>query len=168
MQSPPQDDPYESTPRAPEPAGVAYETTVHDQASLSQRFGNFIIDRIFGLAVALLMSGLHRLILPASLRTGPKGESAAANLLWFVMVFGALFLYYTAQEALYGRTLGKRITGTRVVNAEGGRPTWGQATLRTLCRLVPFEALTFLGASQRGLHDVASGTWVVRIRRPDA
>ena len=82
-------------------------------------------------------------------------------------LFGALLwiAYYTPQEALFGRTLGKLVTGTRVVNAEGGDIGWFQALKRSLFRLVPFEAFSFLSESRpRGWHDRWSGTRVVSLR----
>lgn len=33
--------------------------------------------------------------------------------------------------------------------------------LRTLCRLIPFEALSCLGEKSRGWHDRLSRTWVI-------
>jgi uncharacterized RDD family membrane protein YckC len=58
-------------------------------------------------------------------------------------------IYYVAQEALWSRTLGKLITGTKVVNEDGSKLTFGRALGRTLCRLIPFEPLSFLGGSGR-------------------
>jgi uncharacterized RDD family membrane protein YckC len=63
--------------------------------------------------------------------------------------------------------MGKLLTRTMVVAADGGRPTWGAVALRTLCRLVPLEALTYLfSRDHHGLHDWASRTRVVRWRHP--
>ncbi len=83
--------------------------------------------------------------------------------------FGILvmLLYYTPLEALFGCTLGKLVTGTRVVNERGGKPSWGQALGRSFARLIPFEALSVLVASEgqvRGWHDALPRTWVVRKR----
>jgi uncharacterized RDD family membrane protein YckC len=79
-----------------------------------------------------------------------------------VLRYGIIFtplLYYILLEMLSGRTLGKLVTGTRVINEQGRRPTFGQTLLRTLIRFFPCEAFTFLGDT-RGFHD-SVGTWVV-------
>ena len=79
----------------------------------------------------------------------------------YAIIFGAIFAvpYYVLLEMLTGRTLGKLITGTRVINEKGHRPTFVQTLIRTLIRFFPLEAFTFLGDT-RGFHD-SVGTWVV-------
>jgi uncharacterized RDD family membrane protein YckC len=70
--------------------------------------------------------------------------------------------YYLFFEGLWARTPGKWLFGTIVVNTQNVRPSWKQVLGRTLCRFIPFEALTFFG--ERGLHDRFSGTLVMRTR----
>ena len=77
--------------------------------------------------------------------------------------YGIVLAYYTLFEGLWGRTPGKMLMGTRVVDRRGRAPTFGRVLARSLARLVPMEALTFLG--RVGLHDRVSGTQVVRTRR---
>ncbi len=83
------------------------------------------------------------------------------------VVYGVcgMLLYYLPLEALGGRTIGKLLTGTRVVTETGGAPSLGQVLARTLMRMVPFEPLSFLGSSSSGWHDTVSHTQVVRVRR---
>ena len=69
-------------------------------------------------------------------------------------------LYYVSFEFLTGRTLGKFLTGTRVVSDTGGPPTLGQVAMRSVLRLIPMEAFTFF-ARGPGLHDRGSRTRVV-------
>jgi uncharacterized RDD family membrane protein YckC len=75
-----------------------------------------------------------------------------------------LLIYYIPQEALFGRTLGKLVTGTMVVNEEGGKPSLGQVVGRTFSRFIPFEAFSFFVSSARGWHDSIPRTYVVRVR----
>lgn len=76
-------------------------------------------------------------------------------------------LYYTPQEALGGVTIGKLITRTRVVREDGRPITLRDALVRTLVRLVPFEAFSFLSESRpRGWHDSWSKTKVISLRQP--
>ena len=73
-----------------------------------------------------------------------------------------LFLYYFLTEAYFGRTFAKYFTKTIVVTKEGLKPGRRIILLRTLCRFIPVEAITFLGTNVRGLHDFFSDTYVVR------
>lgn len=80
---------------------------------------------------------------------------------------GVLLLYYIAMEGFFGFTVGKLITGTRVVTENGGKPRWGQIVGRTFARFIPFEPFSVLFANdkkRRGWHDSLSRTWVVRKR----
>jgi len=109
-----------------------------------------IISMILGIAIALLFgeAGLRYL------------ESLPDIVVGAPIVLG----YYLVFEGLTGRTLGKFITGTRVVNEQGLEPTFGQILGRTFSRIIPFEAFSFLGPQGRGWHDSLPGTYVVRCR----
>ncbi len=72
-----------------------------------------------------------------------------------------LIFYYLLMEGVFNTTAGKCVTNTVIVNESGGRPNFGQILGRTFCRLIPFDALSFLGNSTRGWHDSLSGTYVV-------
>ncbi|WP_440089470.1 RDD family protein [Streptosporangium sp. LJ11] len=95
-------------------------------------------------------------------------------------VLGGLFLYFWVQHALWGRTLGKRLLGVRVVAARtGGRLGTGRTALRTLAfpllAFVPEVGLwclladglwMLLDPEGRVLHDRWLGAAVVRDRVP--
>jgi len=74
---------------------------------------------------------------------------------------GGIVLYYVFFEWLFGRTPGKFITRTKVITKYGTKPNFAQIIGRTLTRLIPFEALSFLGAYYSGWHDTWSNTLVV-------
>jgi uncharacterized RDD family membrane protein YckC len=79
-------------------------------------------------------------------------------------------VYYVVLEGLLGRTVGKMVTGVRVVNeATGYPPGIGKATVRTVLRLIDglfgylIGFIIVLGSSRRRrLGDMAAGTLVVR------
>lgn len=76
------------------------------------------------------------------------------------LIFGVTSIfYYSFTEGLFGRTLGKLIMGTVVVDENGEKPSFSIIFKRTLCRLIPFDGFSFLGS--RGWHDSISGTYVV-------
>jgi uncharacterized RDD family membrane protein YckC len=134
-------------------AGDAPRPLLND-ASMGARFLNMLIDTVVRRVMGLLVGNAAATALGL---TG-RWEGVALSL-------GALFLYYVVFEATFGWTLGKLVTGTRVVDDKGGKPTFGQICGRTLARFIPFEPLSFFGSSLSGWHDKLSHTRVVRVRR---
>ncbi len=99
---------------------------------------------------------------------------AGSGVLWrfstelspFLVALALLTAYYFLAEAFFGRTVGKVITRTRVVDNRGNRAAVWRIAARTGARLIPFDALSFLVPGKRGWHDALSGTCVVRpVRR---
>ncbi len=82
---------------------------------------------------------------------------------YYILISSFLFIYYFLMESIFGRTLGKLITGTKVISLKGKPLTFGSILLRTFCRFIPFGALAFL-SSWRGLHDRLSKTAVVETK----
>jgi uncharacterized RDD family membrane protein YckC len=89
-----------------------------------------------------------------------------------VAVWLGLFVaYFPVMEALFGRTVGKFVTRTRVVNAAGGRPSFGQAIVRTLFRLIevnpvlaggiPAGIAVVASRHKQRLGDMVAGTYVL-------
>ncbi|KGO89705.1 RDD family protein [Flavobacterium suncheonense] len=139
-----------------------FRVTSNLWATQGQRFVNYIIDWViqFGLAVLLLIG--VGIVLVAMGDTafferidnmGKLGEYA----------FGAVvtLIYYALFEAFLSRTIAKYITKTVVVMADGSKPDSGTIIKRTFCRLIPFNAFSFLGDG-RGWHDTISDTYVVQ------
>jgi uncharacterized RDD family membrane protein YckC len=137
----------EQAPFTPEPAGKWL------------RFFNLLID-YFGFTVLAMVVG----IVIATI-WGEQGIAALESYPDFIIGAFITMFYYTSLEALTGRTLGKLITGTRVVNMDGGRASVGQVFGRSLARLIPFEAFTFLGETGRGWHDSLARTYVIKSRQ---
>ncbi|MEP7184358.1 MAG: RDD family protein [Rhodanobacter sp.] len=74
-----------------------------------------------------------------------------------------MLAYYFFFEGIWARTPGKLVLGTRVVSQHGDKPAFGQVVGRTLCRFIPFDALSFFG--EEGWHDSIPKTQVVLVRR---
>ena len=127
-------------------------------ASTGQRFGNYLLDLICIYIGSIVAGGILYLI-----GLGDLIERINGTLFGFIF----LLLYYVPQEALLGWSLGKLITGTRVVREDGTPITFGQALGRTLCRFIPFEVFSFLGGDGKpvGWHDTISGTRVISTRK---
>jgi uncharacterized RDD family membrane protein YckC len=122
------------------------------------RLANLVIDHI---AQSVVGFGVGVLIVTTWGEEGATWIDETPGLFFGVPI---LLGYYFAMEATTSRTIGKLLTGTRVVSSGGGPPTTGQILGRTFSRLIPFEAFTFLKAGGRGLHDTLPKTYVVKVR----
>jgi uncharacterized RDD family membrane protein YckC len=147
--------PY-APPRAEEEPGEVEVADLVD-ASLGRRFVNFIVDY---LARGVLGLALGRLIAELGI---PVHEHAALFAVTFTLF--TYMLYYVAFEAIFGFTIGKMVTGTRVVTVDGHRATFLQILGRSAARFVPFEPFSMFGSTLGGWHDRWSGTRVVRLAK---
>jgi len=82
------------------------------------------------------------------------------NFGWFF--FGSVFVYYTIAEGLFGRTLGKLVSYTKVVNKQNKKPSFVQILLRSILRITIID-LFFIPFIDKPLHDYGSKTEVVEI-----
>ena len=151
----------EHNPYAPPSAAIADVVVAPEDdelASRAQRFVNMLID-----AVGYVLVGI--VILAGLLLVDESFEERLDSANEYLLTIVFMTLYYLPLEALFGRTLGKLVTGTRTVSDTGGPPSFGQILGRTVARFIPFEAFTFLSGDRPvGLHDRASGTRVIRVR----
>ena len=127
-------------------------------ASKSTRFMNFIIDYVMQIIIVI------GYMVIAAVIGGDEAVTKLEEMPSVVLGLFALIPYYLVMEASIGRTVGKLITGTKVVNEDGQKASFGQILGRTFARLIPFEAFSFLGAESRGWHDSMPRTYVVKCR----
>ena len=127
-------------------------------AGQGARFVNLVIDYFAQMAISFVL-GIVIVVLG-----GQQGAAFLESTPGIVIGIPILLAYYIGFEATTSRTLGKLITGTKVVNAEGGTPTLGQIVGRSFCRFIPFEPFSFLGTPTRGWHDSIPKTFVVKAR----
>ncbi|MGK2864199.1 MAG: RDD family protein [Chitinophagaceae bacterium] len=131
------------------------------QASTGKRFANYIIDIVFFYFLVFLGSVVYVLLNPASVYS-PVEDNPEYNFMETLVIIFALILYYFAVETIFkGKTLGKLITGTRAVNEDGSNITPRAAFLRSLCRVVPFEAFSALGTPSYPWHDKWAKSYVI-------
>lgn len=82
------------------------------------------------------------------------------DLIYNIIAINNLILYYSIFESITKRrTLGKLITGIKVIMIDGSEPTAKDYFIRSICRIIPFEGFSFLGLN--GWHDKFSKTTVV-------
>jgi hypothetical protein len=122
---------------------VAYASTWH-------RFVHYIVDILFLLPVVLGYIQLWN----QELRHELPGYSLQ------LIIFVVWFFYYFLSEAIFHQTLGKMATKSCVVS-NGIHLSTGRILLRTLCRLIPFNAWSFL--FRANWHDTVSSTAVVYV-----
>jgi len=134
-------------------------------ASNGQRFLNYIVDYAFTYTFSYVFGLLLPLFINALDSIGLTGFGFwvynAGNITWFFVGIAMTMIYYILMEGFFGRSLGKLMTGTIVVNENGLKPGFGTIFKRTLCRSIPFDAFSFLGSSGIGWHDSISDTYVV-------
>jgi uncharacterized RDD family membrane protein YckC len=138
-------------------------------ASTGQRFLNLLIDSIimrFGLDWA---TGYLVGIFLSSVAPDFLSEAVYGGVSWQLLVLSYLIsilnylFYYTLCEKLFkGVTLGKLITGTKAVRENGENLSLKDALLRSLTRLVPFEA--FSAFNGHPWHDRWTKTMVIKTR----
>ncbi len=121
-------------------------------ASKGTRFGNNIIDTI-GFYFFIF---LHAMILDEWLGLIPEGGSPIFGIYFFIFYV----IYHLTFEYFFGKTPGKFLTGTKVIDSNGNKPNFKTLLIRNLCRLIPFDPLSFLIAD-RGWHDSISETYVI-------
>lgn len=137
-------------------------------ASKWRRFFNCAIDAavLYGLTVGVLVA--------AVVAGDERWIDAYEGLRYWqrFLVDGAICIaYYWTFEAVFGVTVGKLLTGTHVVDAFGHPPSGRQVLVRSVCRFIPFEALSLAFSEDgraRGWHDSLARTYVARRRAPGA
>jgi len=137
-----------------------------EYATTGQRFLNFLIDNILmRVGVSYLTSMLVGVIIAAIYSDGyyvGTGLNAVLVLsVTLLFIFNYIFYYTICEKFFNGVTLGKLITGTKAVRTDGTALTLKDALLRSLSRIVPFEALSGFGTPW---HDSWTNTTVIKTR----
>ena len=138
---------------------------ISEDASTGQRFANYLIDTIAMYFFAYGTAFLFGVVMYAAGGIDDSGNpnSAFTGIIMLIMICFAVFYYTFSEGVSNGRSLGKLITGTRVVKFDDTDITWKDAFLRSLCRLVPFEPFSALGGYP--WHDRWTNTKVIKVRK---
>jgi tetratricopeptide (TPR) repeat protein len=129
-----------------------------------------LLRRAIGAQIDILLLILILIVVPFSF----FGKERLDGVEHWVALFGlaAAIVYFVALEGAWGRTLGKLITGTIVVDGSGRAPGMLKAATRTLLRVVEVDPL-LIGGIPAGIAllvtkrhqrvgDLLAGTYVVR------
>jgi uncharacterized RDD family membrane protein YckC len=132
-------------------------------ASKVERFLNFIIDLLIIYIIAVCIVATINIIGDITNSYGAsnwvKSLSLIENLFFGLII---LFFYYAFTEMYFSRTFAKYFTKTIVVRVDGSKPNTKNFMIRTVSRLNPIDPFSFLGKTERGLHDTLSATYVVK------
>ncbi|KAF5418384.1 MAG: hypothetical protein C5S38_00090 [Candidatus Methanophagaceae archaeon] len=142
-----------------------------DYANLGSRIVAIIIDLII-LSLVVVIIALPLGLLAGLSAMGNPTQLFAARSAFFVafMVLNVLvwLLYFTYFEGTSGQTLGKKIMGIKVVKENGDQPSFMDALIRTILRIIDGIAFYLVGfivilvsEKKQRLGDMAAGTIVV-------
>ena len=148
--------------RSEQPAvGTSEPETIEDLAPISMRFNAGLFDLIIGGFASFVL--VSPVVLIGGNWFSLEGV-AAFGAVWAIV----MFLYLTIAIGMYGKSLGMRMFGLELIDAEeNDYPTFHQAAVNTAVYLL---TLPFLGAGfiplifneeQRAAHDLAAGTIIV-------
>ena len=138
-------------------------------ATQGRRFLNLIVDnivtQILSMAAGLAFGVIYAASRLAANEPITADDDAALSIAGWVIGLSVSLLYFIVMESLFQRTIAKFLTGTRVIAANGSRPTFKQIVGRSFAHFIPFEQFSFLGGQHPvGWHDSLSGTRVVSTR----
>ncbi|MBB6120211.1 RDD family protein [Nocardiopsis algeriensis] len=157
----------------PYPGGAPQQVPASFGLRFSARLIDYLLTGVAAVAFFFLM------VMVTMVLTGSEETSDAEGTVWAMLfLFGwgpLLFFYDWLYLVTWGRTLGKMMLGIKVVRADGGRLTQGQAMGRAAVFGLPqsllcvghifsaAESMAALGdARGRALHDRMAGTVVIR------
>ena len=155
----------------PENVPVSY-----DVAGLGTRYVAWFVDQLLvwlvtiGLIVAFACAGASFSGVEELVRDGVRDRSSQTTLYivgLILLVWGlGSFIYFSVSELfLRGQTLGKRMSGIRVVKADGFALDASSILVRNVFRVVdhipPFWIVPVLSARSQRLGDMVAGTIVV-------
>lgn len=131
-----------------------------------QRFFHWVVDlAVMSLVVIPVIISLGYWLADSGILDGNETLQKFFRGRWslYTIIFVLILIYYPISEILFGSSPGKFLTESRVVNSKAESPSSSTIFLRTLCRNIPFDALSFF--SKRGWHDSLSETYVVKEKR---
>ena len=140
------------------------ESEVIDKmASQGKRFLNYLLDMAFIMIFIFIFTLILGIGLAVVAPSTVSNIGEDNELLVYLISFIAIIIYYTSLEAFTGRSIAKYITKTKVVTELGEKPSIKMIFIRSLCRLIPFEAFSCLFNDGSGWHDSISDTKVINI-----
>ncbi|PXY02310.1 hypothetical protein DF185_06590 [Marinifilum breve] len=128
-------------------------------ASNTKRFVNWIIDSI---SISILWFILLPFIVIALKKAGLlENLKAGQTMSLEFTLLPIAFIYYIILKGIFHTTLGKLITRTKIIRLDNEKVNFIDILLRTLCRFIPLEQLSFFSEKPIGWHDRISETRII-------
>ena len=130
-----------------------------NNASIGKRMGNYFIDTI---VIIVLESLLGMFVIKFY-----GIESGIYSMLFknyfgnYILLFLLSIIYYSIFESISGKTIGKYFTKTKVLTLKDEKPDFLRVLLRSVCRFVPLDQISFILNNKSGWHDTLSKTLVI-------
>lgn len=129
------------------------------QVGIGTRILNFIIDSLMILLISYVISKVNDWYAEQfKIQNIPFKYHFQFGYLFFTV----LFFYYTILEIIFGRTIGKFLSFSKVVNNQNKKPNFIQIIIRSIVRLTIID-MFFIPFLDKTLHDYISKTNVVEI-----
>lgn len=134
------------------------------QANTGKRLANYFVDLVSFYAVFFLLAVVY--FATSGSASNDTGFNAGTEFLLRLFAFLPYGLFMGLLEGVFkGRSLGKLITGTKVVNEDGTDISFSTAMARGFSRIVPFEPFSALGNPSYPWHDRWNKTYVIDVRQ---
>ena len=153
------------------PNSIALTVAERSMPSLPVRFIEYLIDLIVLYVISFSVGVLVGLLVIPYV----PSDSYLGKIIAYLAGAIVNFVYYLVLEGTVGRTIGKMILGLKVVDINGGKASSGSILIRSICRFIPFDPLSFLfnqwkiGPRINGhWHDKISKTYVVSVKKVNA
>lgn len=131
------------------------------QASSGKRFVNLLIDSVISGVLYNFIEDFFLQYLSCTMVT-----VICLYPFSFSIAFSLMYMFLN-EYLLKGKSVGKFITGTRAVTQDGKLLTAKDALMRSLVRLIPFEAFSALGSPCYPWHDKWTNTYVIDEKQSD-
>ena len=133
-------------------------------AGNEKRFLNLILDNIFLILYSIAFGFVLASVLFTFFPNSAMYLEQENIIIEYTLGFIIAMIYFVTTETITGKTPAKYITKTKVVDENGNKPDNNTIIIRSLCRFIPFEAVSFI-ISDRGWHDKFSNTYVVHDKK---
>ena len=127
------------------------------RASRTRRVLNYVVDTIAFYACTFFVSAVLGFYLGLA---GFDVERLFSGALPYLLSVSIYFLFYGFFEGVFGRSPGKWLTRTEVVDLDGARPSFAHVLARTFARFLPLAPI-WLALHGIALHDRVTSTRVV-------
>lgn len=132
-------------------------------ASPQKRFGNYLVDALVVYIFIYLLELFAVLLFDHGYPGFSNWFTELGSFQYTLFTIAITIVYQGLMETLTMRTVGKYLTNTKVIYRDGTKPDASTILIRTLCRQIPFDALSYLGRTI-GWHDSLSKTLVVNVK----